>query len=72
MRFTVHVRFGADLAGIVVEADEITISIKSPPKQGKANAELVKKLSKHFGVPPNSIRIISGLTSRKKLVEIMK
>ncbi len=54
-----------------VVGDEITVSIKSQPQRGKANRELVKKLARHFGVSEQSVRILSGLTSRKKLVEII-
>lgn len=54
-----------------VVGDEITVSIKSQPQRGKANRELIKKLARHFGVSEQSVRILSGLTSRKKLVEII-
>lgn len=69
MRYLVSVRFGPDGA-VSVAGDEITISIKSPPERGKANRELVKRLSQHFRVPEASVRIVSGLASRKKIVEI--
>lgn len=64
MKFSSYDRF-------VIQGSEITVSIKSAPKRGKANAELVKKLSRHFGVDPFRIRIVSGLTSRNKIVEII-
>lgn len=69
MRYYVAVRFGPGGA-ISVAGDEITISIKSQPERGKANRELVKRLSEHFGVPEASVRIVSGFASRKKIVEI--
>ena len=50
--------------------DAIKIKVSSPPLDGKANTELIKFLSKKLGVSKNSIRIISGETSRDKLVEI--
>ena len=34
-------------------------------KHGKANREMIEKMSESFGVPENSIYIISGQTSRK-------
>ena len=55
---------------IQVNGNEIIISIKSEPKHGKANREMIKKMSNFFGVPENSIYIISGQTSRKKVIEI--
>ncbi len=71
MRYSVSVRFSSD-GRIDVSGDEIAISIKSPPERGRANRELVKKLAAHFGTGEDRIRIISGLASRKKVVEILK
>ena len=31
---------------------------------------MIKKISDFFGVPENRIHIISGLTSRKKIIKI--
>jgi uncharacterized protein (TIGR00251 family) len=70
VRYSVSVRFSSD-GRIEVDGDEISISIRSPPERGRANRELVKKLAAHFAVSENRIRIISGLTSRKKLVEVL-
>jgi uncharacterized protein len=55
---------------IEISGNEITMSIKSEPKHGKANREMIKKISEFFGVSENSVHIISGLTSRKKVIEI--
>ena len=62
-------RFSPD-GTMSVAGDEITISIKSQPERGKANRELVNRLSEYFGVSEASVRIVSGLASRKKIVEI--
>jgi uncharacterized protein len=70
MRYSVLVRFSSD-DNISVSGDEISISIKSSPERGRANRELVKKLAVHFRVSKDRVRIISGLTSRKKIVEIL-
>jgi uncharacterized protein (TIGR00251 family) len=65
----VEVKFNAS-GKIQVNGNEILINIKSEPKHGKANKELIKKTSDFFGVREDSIRIVSGLTSRKKIIEI--
>jgi hypothetical protein len=70
VRYSVSVRFSSD-GRVEVNGGEIAISIKSPPERGKANRELVKKLAEHFCVSEDRVRIISGLTSRKKLVEVL-
>jgi uncharacterized protein len=69
LRYSVEVKFNSS-GRIQVNGNEIIISIKSEPKHGKANREMIKKISDFFGVPENSISIISGLTSRKKVIEI--
>ena len=69
MRYSVEVKFNSS-GRIQVNGNEIIISIKSEPKHGKANREMIKKMSNFFGVPENRIYIISGQTSRKKIIEI--
>jgi hypothetical protein len=71
LRYHVTVRFSPD-GRLDVSGDEISVSIKAKPERGKANRELVKRLAEHFGVPEPNVRILSGLASRKKLVEIQK
>jgi len=71
LRYFVEVKFNSS-GQIQVKGDEIIIAIKSEPKHGKANKELIRKISDFFGVPENNIRIISGLTSRKKIIEIQR
>jgi uncharacterized protein len=65
----VQVKFNSS-GRIELNDNEIMMSIKSEPKHGKANKEMIKKISKFFVVPDNNIHIISGLTSRKKVIEI--
>lgn len=68
LRYHVVVRLGS--SGIIVEGDAIEVGIKSEPERGKANRELVKKLAEHFGVSAQNVRIVSGHTSRKKIVDV--
>ena len=50
--------------------DSLTIGLKSPPVDGKANRELIALLSAKFHVPQPQIEIKSGLSSKHKLVVI--
>jgi uncharacterized protein (TIGR00251 family) len=70
VRYSVFVRFSPD-DKLEVSGGEIAISIKSKPERGRANRELVKKLASHFGVSEDRVRIVSGLQSRKKIVEVL-
>lgn len=62
-----------EVVEILEDADgekTIKIRIKAIPEKGKANAELIKFLSKELGVPRDKISIISGKTEQLKLVKI--
>ncbi len=48
----------------------LKIKLKSPPIDGAANAELVKLLSKTFGVSKSEIEIVGGQTSKLKQIKI--
>ena len=48
----------------------LTVHLKSPPVEGKANQELIQFLAKSFNVSKSDIKIKSGLSSRYKRVEV--
>lgn len=52
------------------EAENLTVWLKSPPTEGKANQELIELLSQKFKVPKSQIAIKSGQNSRQKIIEI--
>jgi len=66
--YDVRVEFGRESP--VVNENSIVIGVTSRPENNKANLEIIKRLAKHFKLPHQSVRIIKGLKSRKKLVEI--
>ena len=68
MRYSIKVKFNKDIFEIT--GDKIIAGVKAKPEKGKANEELVKKLAWHFKVPISSVRIVSGRTSRNKVIEI--
>jgi uncharacterized protein (TIGR00251 family) len=45
-------------------------SLKSPPVEGKANAELIGLIARHFGCAKSAVTIKSGAASRLKRVVI--
>ena len=53
-----------------VDETHYVVAVREPPLEGRANAAIVKALAAHFSVPPSRVRIISGHTSRQKIVEI--
>ncbi len=46
------------------------VYLKESPKNGKANDELIKVLSKYLGTPATRIKIKTGFTSSNKMLEI--
>jgi uncharacterized protein (TIGR00251 family) len=56
------------LAGRI--GDAWKLSLAAPPVDGKANEECVRYLAEFAGVPRSRVRIVMGLTSRLKVVEI--
>ncbi len=52
------------------EDGSLTVHLKSPPVDGKANQELIQLLAKELGMPKSCIRIKTGATSKTKLIEI--
>jgi uncharacterized protein len=48
----------------------LKIKLASPPVDNAANEELIKLLSKTFDVSKNAVKIISGQTSKRKMVRV--
>lgn len=44
--------------------------LKSPPVDGKANAELLALVAERFGCPKSAVRLKAGAGARMKLLEI--
>lgn len=59
--------------GLAAEADGGTVlkvSVTTVPEDGKANAALIKLLSKEWRVPKSTIDIVQGATDRRKVLHI--
>lgn len=60
-----------EIVGIMDDEEKtVKIRIKAAPERGKANAELIKFLSKELAIPKENIAIISGKTDHIKLLRI--
>lgn len=59
--------------GPAAEADGGTVlkvSVTAVPEDGKANAALIKLLSKEWRVPKSAMEIVQGATDRRKVLHI--
>lgn len=62
-------RSGRDeVVGLV--GDAIKIRLKAPPVEGRANEALLNFLARRLGVPHSALAIISGASSRHKIVQV--
>ena len=50
--------------------DEYKLDLAAPPVDGKANQACIRFLAELAGVPASRVRIVLGLTSRTKVIEI--
>ena len=70
-RIAVHIIPRASKTEIVgMHGDALKIRLAAPPVDGKANKALVAFLADHFNVPVRAIAIVSGATSRSKIIEV--
>lgn len=71
MRVKVCVKPNASRSEVIgYEEDCLVVRVAAPPREGKANKELLKILKKYFKA--KKVEIISGHTSRVKIVEVVK
>ncbi len=66
MLITAKVKTRQNRFSIDKKGDIWVISVTSQPEKNKANIEIIRELSKIYG----NARIISGLKSGKKVIEI--
>ncbi len=53
-----------------IDKNHFEVWIKEKPIQGKANKTLVKLLADYFDVSLSEIKIISGVKSKEKIIQI--
>ena len=70
MKIQVKVKPNSRTEEVIQENDSFLIKVKEPPKEGKANQAIIKLLARHFGVSQSQVRIVSGLKSKVKVIEI--
>ena len=71
MKINVQARPGAREEKVEkIDEGNFRVWVKEPPVQGKANAAIIRVLAGYFGVSQSQVRIISGYTSRAKIIAI--
>jgi len=72
MKISVHIKPNSRHREEVVKNDDdtLTVYIKAPAIEGRANAAAIKLLAKHFKVAPSKVKLVRGATSKYKMFEI--
>jgi uncharacterized protein len=69
--FAVRVQPRASKSGVAGELGGVLkLKLAAPPVDGEANEELIRLLAKLFDAPRQRIAILSGQTSKNKVVSI--
>ena len=70
-RFTVKVQPRAKKTELAEKVgDTYKLRLQAPPVDGKANEACIRFFADRFGVPASAVRIVLGLSSRMKVIEI--
>jgi uncharacterized protein (TIGR00251 family) len=72
-RFVISAKPKSGKNEVIVDPDDaahLTVRTTRPPDKGKANEAILRLLADHFNVPRSRLDIVSGETSRTKLVDI--
>jgi hypothetical protein len=71
MRISVKVKTGARAEGIEETGNGgFLVSVKARPEKGRANLAVERAVATHFGVSASRVKVISGPTSKNKILEI--
>jgi uncharacterized protein len=71
VRFSVRLQPRASATEVAgVREGSLKIRVTAPPVDGMANDALIDFLSRSLGVAKRDVNIVSGLSSRTKIVEI--
>ena len=72
MKISVHIKLNSRHREEVVKNDDdtLTVYVKAPAIEGRANAAAIKLLAKHFKVASSKVKLVRGATSKYKIFEI--
>lgn len=72
MKISVHIKPNSHHREEVVKNDDdvLTVYVKAPAIEGRANAAAIKLLAKHFKVALSKVKLVRGATSKYKIFEI--
>ena len=73
MKLFVNVKTNAKTQKIEkINEYKLKVWVKAQPEKGRANAEMVEVLAKHFNISKSRVQILAGHTSASKIIAIDK
>lgn len=70
MKLNIRVITKAKQQKVVKEENGLKVYLNAPPVDGKANKALIELLAEYFKIKKNKIKIVKGLKSRDKIIEL--
>lgn len=71
MKIFIKVKTGAREDKIEeIGENNFLVSVKARPVKGRANIAVERAVAGHFGIPVSRVKIVSGLFSKKKILEV--
>ncbi len=71
MRISIHVKPGSSRAYVGgAHGQALVVRVSEPAVAGRATAAAVRAVAAAFGVAPREVVVVSGATSRAKVVEV--
>ena len=72
MKITVQIKPNSKNSKVEEKNGLYVVRVKASPIENKANLELISVLSEYLKTSKQNVKIISGLTSKKKTISITK
>lgn len=54
-----------------IDATHFTVAVKELPVEGRANRAIIKAMADFLGIAPLRLKIVSGYSSRNKVLEVL-
>ncbi len=70
MHVTVRPRARETRVGGTSADGRLAVSVRSAPREGEANEDVMRALAAAFDVPRGSVRLTRGVSARRKTLEI--
>lgn len=73
MKIFIRVKSGSNEEKVMKISDtNFKVLVREPPEKGRANRAVIRALADYFNANQSNIKIISGSTSKIKIIEIIK